>query len=190
MLTFKEDTHQYFVDGKEVPGVSHVMKTLGLSKDYTGTDDFYRDRGTAVHKAAELYLTERLDESSLDPEIIPFFEGFKRFWEAHRHPLPYVEHMLYSESLGFAGSIDLVTDTIWDLKCSKSPDVAAEVQGALYQYLWEENFKQKLPFRVVRLPWESEKDTLSYEPTDENLAPATMILYRWHCKAHPRKNKL
>lgn len=184
---FVEESHQYFVDGVEVPSVSHILKTLKLSKDYFGVDTFYRDRGIAVHKAIELYVHNDLDEKTLDPFVVPYFEGFKKWWEKEniRHPgqQVHVEVPLYSERLGFAGTIDMVLNGfIWDFKCSKDPDRAAELQGAMYQQLWADNFGELLPFRVVRLPWESEKDTIDYHTKDPNIAEWVMGMYRWKMK--------
>ena len=83
MIEFRESDHSYWFDGIRVPGVSEIIEGAGLTdpnaqKYYT---KFHADRGTAVHKACELYDKGILDEDSLDPEVVGYLEAYKKFTE-------------------------------------------------------------------------------------------------------------
>jgi len=149
-IQFDEATHTYTVDGKEIPGVTDILKTLGLSKDYTGIDPFYRDRGKAFHLAAEYYFKGTLDESTLDTVIVPYFDDFRKWLLLNPSIfMSGVEKVFYSKEFNFCGTVDLITpNSIIDYKCSKSHDPVAELQGALYKVLVEENMTLCLPFSV------------------------------------------
>jgi hypothetical protein len=47
--------------------------------DTTWYDEYGRDRGTYVHKAVHLYDTDELDEERLDPVLVPYLTGWKKF---------------------------------------------------------------------------------------------------------------
>lgn len=180
-LTFNPKTHSYFVDDKRVPGVSEILKTIGLSKSYVGVDPFYKERGIAVHRAIELYLQNNLDESSIDPILKPFFAGFLKYWEKYGTQPIAIEKMLYSPLYGFAGTLDLVAHKILDWKCSKSHDPVAEIQGMLYQQLWVENYDQILPFSVIQLPGDGTYQEFEYE-RNTDLLISVITLYQWKIK--------
>jgi len=61
-----------------LPRVTEVLKNAGLI-DTRWFSDEVRDRGTVVHAACQ-YLDEgTLDESTLDPKIAGYVEGYKRW---------------------------------------------------------------------------------------------------------------
>lgn len=179
-LTFLEESHTYFVDGKRVPGVSDILKQVGLQKEYFGTDTFYRDRGIATHAAIKLILEGKLDQSSVDPVCQPYIDGAMRFLDTLKTPIQAVEQQLYSSRLNFAGTLDLVAgDTLYDWKCSKSPDPASELQGAAYSLLWGENYGLEIPFRVIKLPGDGTFKIIDYKTESPNLWDAVMEIWRW-----------
>lgn len=177
-LTFDEVEHKYFWNSKEVPGVSHILKTVGLTKDFSGIDPFYKERGIATHRAIELYLKGTLDEKSLDPVIVPFFQGFLKYWSTQGEKPIAIEGRGYSESHGYAGSWDLETASeIIDWKCSKSHDRVAELQGEAYKILAGGSKR----FRVVQLPGDGTFKCFEYG-NGVDLWPAVMKLYSWRKK--------
>lgn len=195
-LEFDEASHTYTVDGVVRPGITDILKKSGISKDYDGVDTFYRDRGTAVHLAVKFFLKGTLDESTLDPICVPYLEGFKAWLYSFPETtdlLKASEIPLYSQRLGFCGTLDLVFNGfIFDMKCSKDPDPASEVQGAAQQILWEENFGVGLPFRVLQLPGDGTYNVINYAervPASPNLWEGVMEVYRWKCKAYPGRGK-
>lgn len=162
MLSFDYVSHRYTWDGKVVPGVSEILKETGQTKDWSAVDPFYRDRGSAVHKAVELWIKGELDETSLDPVIVPYFEQFKAWVKKEKIAgVLMAESPFYSEALGFAGTIDLIANqVIWDVKCSKKLDKSSEfqyrAQGAAYRTLIRENMGLDLPFKLLLLTGEGE----------------------------------
>ena len=191
-LEFNEAEHVYTVDGIVRPGITDILKKTGISKDYDGVDPFYRDRGIAVHLAIKFFLKGTLDESTLDPVCVPYLEGFKSWWtEAPLRRVQASEMPLYSERLGFCGTLDLVTaGTILDMKCSKDPDPASEVQGAAQQVLWFDNFNFQLPFNVLQLPGDGTFKLIDYRQDHPiKLWESVMEVYKWKCKAYPGRGK-
>ena len=180
-LEFDEESHSYSLGGKEIPGVTSILKAIGLSKDFSGVDTFYRDRGVAVAYAIELFLKGTLDESSLDPVLVPYFDGFRQYWDKFASKPIAIEKTNYHQELWYAGKIDLVTDKrIIDWKCSKSHDPVAELQGEAYKLMWG-----KLPFDVVQFPGDGSYKVFEYgDKTD--IWPAVMKTFQWWRRAHPR----
>lgn len=190
-LEFDEASHTYTVDGVVRPGITDILKKSGISKDYDGVDTFYRDRGIAVHLAVKFFLNGTLDESTLDPVCLPYLEGFERFWhQVKSSRFEGSEIPLFSPRLLFCGTLDLIVNgTIYDMKCSKDPDPASEVQGAAQQVLWDENCGVELPFRVLQLPGDGTYKVIDYGPRSPNLWDGVMEVYRWKCKAYPGRVK-
>lgn len=188
-LTFEPVEHKYFHNGVELPSVSSILKVLGFTKDYSMVDPWYAARGTATHKAIELYLRGELDESSVDPSYRGHFEGFKLWWkDKDPNKILASELSLCSARLKFAGTLDLVYgETIYDFKTSKNPDPVSELQGSGYQTLWGEYHGIDFPFRVLQLPGDGSFKEIDYRTQDPTLWESCMSLYRWLIKAHPRK---
>ena len=111
MINFDEASHTYTteVEGAEmvVPSVSTILSDI-LELDYSGIDPFYADRGTAVHKAVELYIADNLDEESLDEEIVPFFKAYKKFVKETNFKALESEVRVFNNNLWVAGTLDLI----------------------------------------------------------------------------------
>lgn len=74
-FTFNPEGHIYKLDGIIIPSVSQV-----LPYSFYGNDSEYnKERGSLVHKMIELYNMKNLDEESLDPVLIPYLQGYKKF---------------------------------------------------------------------------------------------------------------
>lgn len=158
------------------PRVTEIIRKVGLGKDFTGVDTFYRDRGTACHKAIELYLKGNLDEESIDESYKGHFEGFLKFWNEHKFESFKTE--VHLENKDYQGTVDIISDHgIYDWKCSKSHDKVAEIQGAGYKKLAKSDF----PFRVVQLPGDGSYEIVEYE-SPIALWDATWELYKWKTK--------
>lgn len=183
LIEFDEEKHVYRVGGKKVPAVSDILKSIGISKDFTMVDPFYRDRGIAVHKAIEFYLEGDLDESQLDSVCVPYIDGFKKWWGERPYNMGLSKELrLYSQKYNFAGTLDLVLwddGKIVDYKCSKSPDPASELQGVLYQQLVLENYQKVLPFSVLQLPGDGLFMEIKHLEPQSDLLEAIMRLYNW-----------
>jgi hypothetical protein len=176
-LTFDEEKHEYRWKGERVPGVSEILKTVGLTKDWSGVDPFYAARGKAVHRAIELYLADDLDDRSIGTVIRPFFDGFLKYWDKHGTKPVGIEVKRYNEDLAYAGTADLlVDDLIIDWKCSKSHDKVAELQGEAYKSLFP-----GLGFRVVQFPGDGSFKIFDYGTAVEYW-PSAIKLYEWKAR--------
>ena len=181
-VSFDEATHTYWHGDKEVPGVTSILKAIGLSKDYSNVDTFYRDRGVAVALAIELFLKGTLDEKTIDPVILPYWEGFKRYWDKHAEKPVFIEEHLGHERLWFAGKADLVTEQrIVDWKVSKSYDKVSGLQGEGYKTIFG-----LMPFRIVQFPGEGKFEIFEYDDKAETW-PHVIAVYNWVRKTYPRK---
>jgi len=177
-LTFDEEKHQYFLGKKRIPGVSEILQKVGLTKDWTGIDPFYAERGKATHLAIQYFLEHRLDETSLDPVIVPYFEGFKKYYSEHPMGITRCEvRGAFHED--FCGTIDCITEKeIIDWKCSKSHDKVAELQGEAYKWIEAKEGQKFLPFRVVQFPGDGSYEIFDYGDKASHW-PSVMDLYRW-----------
>ena len=106
-----DDEHIYRYDGATVPGVSEILQSAGLvdfsaipSERLKAAQRF----GTAVHRACELADRETLDESSLDPALLPYLTGWEIFRQEYELSFTAIEAQLYSPLYRFAGTIDRI----------------------------------------------------------------------------------
>ena len=114
MIEFREETHEYFLDGRKLISVTQLMRKHGLAPSYDGVPSEVlkakAERGTLIHKEIEQYIKAR---------EIGFTKEFANFVEHFNHS-PYgvigSEVKLYNDVV--AGTADLVFDngTIADIK--------------------------------------------------------------------------
>lgn len=108
-LHFDDESHIYFWNGEKVAGVTSVLGWVNPSIAQYSTE-WHRDRGTAVHKCIDLWLQNRLDESTIDPQL----EGHWRAWlkfvtDTGFKPVHYLcEQPQYHELYRYAGRPDLI----------------------------------------------------------------------------------
>ncbi len=190
-LTFEAQTHTYRYGEETIPSVTQILSELKLTKDYTGVDPFYRDRGTAVHKCIELHLKGTLDENSIDPVCLPYFNAFREFLRDCRDRRFDSEVPLFSKSSGFAGTVDLIaydddaSITLYDVKCTESVDRSAELQLCAYQLLVEQNYKKKIRAKFpLQLRGDGSFEIIDkYTNTNPAIWDSVMTIWRW------KKNK-
>jgi hypothetical protein len=104
IVTVKED-HTYWVDNVRIPGVHDVMEHMGICGGWGSK--FHLDRGSAVHKAIELYEKGELDEETVDPiHVAPYLAKYREFKEKSGWISGWHEKVVYSEILRVAGTPD------------------------------------------------------------------------------------
>jgi hypothetical protein len=131
-IEFREADHSYWAGKKRIPGVTDILKKVGLTKSYEGVDPFYAQRGVATHLANELWMNGKLDEGSLDPQIKPFHMAFRKYVDKTGYKPVDVERVFYHPDLGYACRIDYYGDGLLvDAKCTKSHDRGADYQLCL-----------------------------------------------------------
>ncbi len=107
MLTLDEN-HIYRIDGKELDGVTAVIKACGFMPSSDFIDPWYLGRGEAVHTALELYVLGTLDESTIDPRIAGFVESGKKYLADHPVKKEHIELKLHDPVYWYAGKIDTI----------------------------------------------------------------------------------
>lgn len=147
-VEFNADTHQYFLDGEELPSVTHILRFM--KADMPKVDPFVLeqagDRGTRVHEACTDYDMEG-DDADIDADILPYVQAYADWkrdysvgdWELYEHAL--ATDTLSLSGFRFAGTLDRLgwidgRLTLVDIKTSARLDMATyTAQLSAYMYL-------------------------------------------------------
>lgn len=108
MITLTKD-HRYVDDvtGAEWPGVTTVIREAGLM-GWIPDDPFYAERGTAIHEATALWDLGVLDEETLDLQIDPYLDAWKRYRSDMMDPdiSLMIEQIVVNTAVGYCGTMD------------------------------------------------------------------------------------
>lgn len=135
MIEFREDTHEYFLDGRKLISVTQLMRKHGLAPSYEGVNNELlkakAERGTLIHKEIEDYLKK--GELGFTTELVNFVAH-----TSYNNDKPIAsEEIVYSDLV--AGTVDLVFNdgTIADIKTTATlHKEAVSWQLSIYAYLW------------------------------------------------------
>jgi len=200
-LTFDAESHVYRLRGVVIPNVTRVLEPLSdFSRVPFEALELARQRGTAVHKACELYDMDDLDlERSLDPVLVPYLEAWIRFTADTKCKHLHIEARVWSDAYRYAGTLDRISIigkriTLLDIKSGQySP--AVELQTAAYQQAAYErgllNKRQTIVRYAVHL-----FDDGTYRmhhcknlfASDLNVFVSALTLYHWRLK-HDHGNR-
>jgi hypothetical protein len=140
-LTFKPETHEYFLGGRLVPGTTGIINAIAPQRE---VGDWYLNRGSAVHAAVALALRDDLDPDSVDERIAGRVQSVLAFLRAEGLMQLACEMPLASRRYQFAGTVDYLgtrakdcARVLCDWKGSLSPQV--EVQMGAYSLLLAES---------------------------------------------------
>ncbi len=112
--------------------VTDVLRLAGLM-DPTWFTDPGRERGTHVHTACALLDRGDLDETSLDPVIVPYLDAYRRFLTESGTVWDLIEQEIEDQPLGYRGRLDRANRTsIADIKTG-APHWSVAVQIAAYR---------------------------------------------------------
>lgn len=117
-LQFDEEAHRYTVNGRIIPSVTQIISAVGLYEyDYVSKQTLAvaAERGRIVHTYIEWYEQGLLDESSIDPDLGGYFEGYlaaKAAGEIPEAPTA-IEERVYSEKYQYAGTLDQMYGEDW-----------------------------------------------------------------------------
>lgn len=137
-LTFDEETHTYRLLGGVVPGVTQILRPLA---DFSGIPknvlEAKADLGRRVHFACQLDDENDLDESSVEDDVAPYLDGWRRFLRDSGAVVLANEQRVAEPLLMFAGTLDnvlLLNGAKWliDKKTSISLPHAVGPQTAAY----------------------------------------------------------
>lgn len=98
------ETHKYYVNGKEYPGVNFILQSLNLLDARWFTEE-RREQGRRAHKLIHYWNEDDLDETSIDPRDAPYLEGWKKFAQERKFIPKLNEVSLFSKH-GFCGTLD------------------------------------------------------------------------------------
>ncbi len=144
MLTFTKQNHEYRYEGVVIPSVSEILSGAGLS-NFSMVNrrmlEIAQERGENVHLACEYYDRGILDESTVDPDLAGYVDGWKAFVADYKPKFKMIEEKLCNLDLWFAGTMDRVAtikckQTIIDIKTGVKSK-AHEVQLGAYSFFKE-----------------------------------------------------
>ena len=125
---FDAETHTYTIDGKTVPSVTQV---LGDLLPCYHADDWYLQRGTAVHACAAMIATDVQFEN--DPQIDGQVWACKKFFRDANPIVADSEKIVYSSIYRYAGTLDLLC---W-------------IDKKLVIIDWKASFSESLPYQLT-----------------------------------------
>ena len=170
------------------PRVTSILKESNLI-DFSMVRQDIMERaqvfGNACHKATELQDLGTLNTDSLDPAIIPHFNGWKQFIKDYNLTFTpdEIEHRLISKKYGFGGTPDrwhTERGLLVDIKSSTSMLPATAIQTAAYQILIEENTGIRIKQRLgVQLTEKGYKIKVYNDRADKAVFLNCLNIYRW-----------
>jgi hypothetical protein len=150
-FNFDESSHIYTLDGSRLDSVTGILRDMGFVDAAWFTEES-RIRGKYVHKAIHYYTLGELDEEELDPRLVPYLEGWKRFVEHTRFLPGPTEQALFHPQKKYAGTPDIIGQvngyaTIIDVKSGAINPVTA-IQLAAYEDLVIANYSYNFLNRI------------------------------------------
>lgn len=103
-ITLNRETHSY---SNNLPSVTGILKSVGLIDAAWFTDEG-KERGKAVHLACEYLDQGDLDEESLDPQIVPYLEAYKKFKRETGWEFDWIEAPVSDKAHLYSGTPDRI----------------------------------------------------------------------------------
>lgn len=191
-FTYNPETHQYILNGEQLPGVSSILRSAGFNDMSMIRQDVLeraQEFGEAVHKMCEFYDKGTLDDKSLDNNLMPYLNGWCKFLALYSVTFIWVEKIVYSKKWKYAGTLDRIADLNWkgervlallDLKSTTTMNPSVALQTAGYKLMYEEMTKQKTEVRLgVQLLPDDFKVIPYDDKTDERTFLACLQIRNW-----------
>ncbi len=148
VLTLEPKSHQYYLDGAPIMGVSGVLNKLGFYDfRFVSKEDleYKRQIGAAVHYATHLYDTGKLNMASVDPVVMPYLEAWILFRKDTNCEVLYSELPVYSKVRRFGGTLDKVIRwdgaiVLPDIKATAGVAKVIALQTAAYALALKESY--------------------------------------------------
>lgn len=182
-FTFDEATHTYRFNGNVVPGVTSVLAPLtDFSRVPPHVLKAASDFGTAVHLACELDDLSILDEDQLDPALMPYLDGWRKFSQDYAVEWECIEEPVYHATMNYAGTLDRFGKvkgefTVVDIKStaqlypSVGPQLAAYANAKGHQFAKRLAVQLKADGTYVAKPYT--------DPTDWPVFASLLTLRNW-----------
>ena len=125
VIEFDPDTHTYTVDGTVYPGVTTILKDVGLIDTAHYTEEA-ATRGTAVHEAVSMVVKGLLSaEAWGGTEVEPYILAWEKFLRDSKLEVEESERLAYESVYHYATHIDI------EAKLQGKPVVIDIKSGAL-----------------------------------------------------------
>lgn len=183
-IEFEETAHVYRLDGAVVPSVTQVLSFME-NQQWVGvpheTIERARQLGNNVHLACHLFNRGELDWSTLDPQLVPYVQGWERFLTEKSATVIASETRVAHPKLGYAGTIDTLLDVrnydwLVDIKTGQ-PTKAWGPQTAGYADCLG---SKKLRRYCVRLFGDGTYKLIPFRnSTDHHIFVSMLNIYRW-----------
>ena len=159
-----------------LPRVTEILKAAGMI-DASHFTDFARERGTAVHMATAYNDLFTLDETTVDPIILPYLEEWRHWKIQHQVHVLKVEQEIVDETLGYVGHYDRIVmlngdEWLIDIKCG-----AAAPWHAIQLAAYDNGQGRKRGCVYINPP--SLKLTPYTDRADWSVFRAALSLYHW-----------
>jgi hypothetical protein len=188
-LRFDAAEHRYFVGDRELPSVTRILQDARLA-DFSApwfTADVM-ERGTLVHAAIALDNEGALDYDALDPVLVGYVNGWRRYLDEAGATVLDFERPVCDLAAGYAGTLDAIVSeraqlrrpTLIDIKPALYPSVS--IQTAAYARCAPMPHGYSLPFvrAAIVLPGDG---TYKREPLDdrddERVFLAAVTTFHW-----------
>lgn len=204
-LTYRDSDHSYWLDGKQIPGITRMLADLGA---YPGSGFFTessRVRGQQAHLACQLLdkhcpsantLDDALETLDASGEIQPYLSGYLKFRREMKYRAKEWEQPIHSARLRVGGRLDtwgymghgnwlsLLDAKAWQ-KQGADPKHSAAVQTAAYAIMlseWLHCDPQDIGRYVLALPGAGKYRVYRCEdPHDfEEVTWMANLWWRWH----------
>jgi hypothetical protein len=167
-LSFQADGHAYTLDGKPIPSVSAILKSLG-NAFYARTPQAMAslDRGSRVHQATEIMDALGMGPLDFEPDLAPYLTGWQQFITETGAQVREIEQTVFSEKLWFAGTFDRII-TIFGRFClidikTGGKQKTHPIQLAAYAVAWEELTGEKIDYAGIVYLKDAKKRKYSFD---------------------------
>lgn len=117
-LSLDIESHTYTDQkGNVVPSVTQIINSVFPYQDFNFGNEYYRDKGRAVHAAIHYIEKGTLDPASVNKEIWPYIKAYFQFKKDFKHKTLATEEIVYNKKFRYCGTLDRRTKgAIWDYK--------------------------------------------------------------------------
>lgn len=157
VLAFDQASHTYRVGNLVVPGVTQILRPLSSFEGVKAEVlEAKRDLGQRVHFACQLDDEADLDEASVEDDVAPYLDAYRRFKREAGVLVLLNEQRVYEPTFGYAGTPDRVLKLrdhdgafLTDLKTCIATPIAVGPQTAAYlRALNDPRVKQRAALRL------------------------------------------
>jgi hypothetical protein len=104
-IDYDPEKHRYSVEGADFVSVTTVTRMLS---NWPSGNDYNMTRGSAVHSACEFDDLGDLNESTVDPVILPYLEAYRQFKTDHDCLWTNIETPMVNLANKYAGRPDRI----------------------------------------------------------------------------------